>query len=96
MIKDSELKMIKELEKEIGKKLGEISFEKITQETKAGYAFDKRGDIVGLNLDKMKLKSVPLCLLKFKHLKTLSFYENQLTDISALKGLSNLSSLYLN
>jgi small GTP-binding protein len=102
MLKESELKLIKELEKEIGVELEEISLDKIgLRRSKdgwsifgaSGFAIDQNGNVIGLNLHDMELKSVPLKVLKFKYLKKLSFKDNRLEDISMIEKLTDLTSL---
>jgi small GTP-binding protein len=91
----SDMELIKQLEKEIGRKLEERKFEEIGNYRNHGYAIGENGEVVGLNLDKIGLKPVPVSLSKFHHLKILRLYDTNLTDISFLQGLSNLKKLDL-
>jgi internalin A len=91
----SDMELIKQLEKEIGRKLDERKFENIEGETQQGFAIGENGEVVGLNLDEIELDPVPVSLSKFHHLKKLSLSNNKLTDISFLQGLSNLTQLDL-
>lgn len=102
MIKDSELKLIKQLEKEIRVELKELSHYKIgiilLSSTSykwygPGFSVDKEGDVIGLNLPEMKLGALPVTLLKFNHLEKLSFYGTKIHDFSMLEKLTNLVSL---
>jgi len=103
MIKDSELKLIKQLEKEIGGKLEELSHDeiglKISREgilshlTDPGFSVDAAGYVDGLNLHEIKLSALPLALLKFEHLEKLSFIDSKIRDLSMLEKLTNLTSL---
>jgi internalin A len=91
----SDLELIKQLEKEIGIKLEERKLEEIDEYNKHGYASGENGEVVGLNLDEIELKPVPVSVSKLRHLKKLSLYDTKLTDISFLQGLSNLTHLNL-
>jgi internalin A len=91
----SDLELIKQLKKEIRKNLEERTFEEIGGYRKRGYAIGKNGDVVGLNLEDSELKPVPVSLSKFHHLKKLSLYKTDITDISFLQGLSKLTLLDL-
>ncbi len=104
MIKDSELKQIKQLEKEIGGNLFELSHGMIglNHVPGGGYAFlgsgyshNKKGYIVGLNINFEKLSALPLNLLQFEHLEKLVFFETKIRDFSMLEKLTNLVSLVI-
>ncbi len=91
----SDIELINQLEKEIGRKLEERKFEEIGEYGQKGYAIVENGEVVGLNLDTIELKPVPVSLSKFHHLKKLNLINTNLTDISFLQGLSNLTQLDL-
>ena len=91
----SDRELIKQFEKEIGRKLEERKFEEIGVYKKQGYAIGDNGEVVGLNLDEIELKPVPVSLSKFHHLKKLKWINTKLTDISFLQGLTNLTQLDL-
>jgi internalin A len=90
-----ELESVKQLEKEIGIVLEERKFENIEKYRNQGFAIGENGEVVGLNLDEIKLKPVPVSLSKFPYLKKLSLYSTKLADISFLQGLRNLTYLNL-
>jgi small GTP-binding protein len=91
----SDRELIKQLEKEIGRELEERTFEEIGNYKNQGYAIGENGEVVGLNLDLIELKTVPVSLSKFHYLKKLSLINTQLTDFSFLQGLSKLTQLNL-
>ena len=91
----SDRELIKRLEKETGRKLKERKFEDIGGYQQQGFAIGENGEVVGLNLEEIELKPVPVSLSKFHHLKKLSLNNTKLTGISFLQGLSNLTQLSL-
>lgn len=91
----SDLELIKRLEKEVGFTLEMQEFEKIHEFNRRGFAVDKNNQIIGLNLDEIKLDSVPTSLPSFRHLKNLRLSNTKLKDFSFLKGLSKLTQLTL-
>jgi small GTP-binding protein len=88
--------IIKQLEKEIGKTLKQKDFKNIGKIYHKGFAVDENGNVIGLNLDSLKLKRLPDSLATFHHLKILSLYDNILTDVSILQSLNSLNILDLN
>lgn len=94
-IKDSELKLIKELENEIGEKLPQISTGSILRSGKNGYAIDIAGNVIQLVLDRNKLKTIPTGSVQFEFIKGISFRWNQISDISLLSKVKQLTTLYL-
>ncbi|MCX6581491.1 MAG: hypothetical protein NT166_15060 [Candidatus Aminicenantes bacterium] len=98
MIKDSELKLIRQLEKEIGVELKELSIDVIGLKLELGayswygpgFSVDKEGDVIGLNLPEMKLRALPLSLFQFEHLEKLGFFDITIRDFSILEKLTNL------
>ncbi|MCP5048664.1 MAG: GTP-binding protein [bacterium] len=88
-------KMIVQLEKEIGKELKERKFQEIVGFRNQGFALGGDDNVIGLNLDAFGLKRLPESLATFHHLEKLNLIGNQLTDISALQGLTKLTELSL-
>ncbi|UCH97087.1 MAG: hypothetical protein JSV88_09615, partial [Candidatus Aminicenantes bacterium] len=92
----NDLELIKQLEKEIGIKLEKRTSEEIsTLGTFKGFYADDKGEVTGLYLDEIKLDPLPVSLLKFRHLKTLSLYETEIKDISFLQSMILLTALEL-
>lgn len=50
----NDLELINQLEKKIGRELPERSFEEILKYKTRGFALDKKGNVIGLNLYKIK------------------------------------------
>lgn len=90
-----DLALIKELEKEIGKKLPRHNFANIMSYRNVGFAADDEGRVTGLNLEKMEIKAIPALLPRFQNLEKLDLYNNQIRDISPLAKLTNLTELDL-
>jgi internalin A len=91
-----DLKIIKQLEKRIGEKLKKRSFNAILGSRNIGFSIDEKGQVTGLNLDKIKLTSPALTSLStLHHLERLSLYKTDIADISPLQGLRNLTVLCL-
>ena len=96
MINNTDLELIKQLEQEIGRKLPQISLDKISSDLDNGYAVDENNDVVGLNLDKSELYTIPNALLNLKNLHRLSLYSKKIYELPESFGqLQNLSSLDL-
>ncbi len=93
MTNDSDL--IKQLEKETGRKLERRKFDEIMRYKNIGFSMDAPGNVTGLNLDRIKLEPFPAVLSKFRHLEKLRLVDCGLTDISFLQGLSKSTHLYL-
>jgi internalin A len=91
----TDLELIKELEKELGRKIYESKFEDIEKSSEHSFATDEKGKLVGLFLIGVKLDPVPASLSKFRHLKKLSLLATGLKNISFLQGLSHLTQLDL-
>lgn len=91
----SDLEIIKELEKEIGKKLKKVEFNEIRDDTPLRcYAIDENGNVIGLCLDKSGLNEIPELIFELEHLLRVDLYNNKLTKISGeIKKLSNLQKL---
>ena len=92
----TDLAIIKQLEQEIGKKLDQISLDKITSDFDNGYAVDENKNVVGLNLDESELYTIPNALINLKNLQKLSLYSNKIDELPAAFGqLQKLSYLGL-
>lgn len=90
----TDLKIIKKLEKDIGKKLESIKLEEVFHSNN-GYVLDKKKQVIGLNVSALKLSKIPGRVLDLKHLTHLSLSRTLLSDISALKDLKHLTHLSL-
>ena len=91
-----DLKIIKQLEKRIGRGLKERGVNEIMGFKRNGFSINEKGQVIGLNLCEIKLTSPTLEILStFHHLKILDLHSTGITDISSLQGLSNLMELYL-
>ena len=89
------LKLIKPLEEEIGKKLERLDIIEIDGSLELGYSVDEKGNITGLNLDKLELKQLPESLGNFLKLEKLSLFDNNLIDISGIGRFGDLTALGL-
>jgi small GTP-binding protein len=87
---------IKVLEKEIGEKLKEISLDKLDEMMQIGFSLNEKNEIVGLNLDGIKMNSLPGSISELTNLERLSLYRTSINDISLLHYLPNLKHLNLN
>jgi small GTP-binding protein len=90
----SDLEAIKQIEERIGKWLCKSELDSLMNGSDNGYALNKQGQLIGLNLDKCKLNDISL-LSQFTKLQALSLYNNQITELTALKELKNLTTLNL-
>ncbi|MCP5106543.1 MAG: hypothetical protein GY950_24375, partial [bacterium] len=88
------LELIKQLEKEIGENLKEVDFEQVGGNDN-GFSLNEAQEVIGLNLDNMELEALPASLSKFDHLEKLNLFDNEISDISILGELKNLTSLSL-
>jgi len=93
-VKTTDLERLKQLEKEIGRKLEKRKFEEI-KDYNQGYALDENYNVVGLSLEHFGLKGLPKSLSRFRYIKKLKLNSNGLTDVSGLEGLVNLTKLNL-
>jgi Leucine-rich repeat (LRR) protein len=92
----TDLNLIKQLEKEIGIELKKLPLDKISKEVTNGYALNEKKQVIGINLDKRSLTSLPNTIPKFQHLSVLSLYDNNLTTLpESITNLVNLTSLNL-
>jgi small GTP-binding protein len=79
----NDLELIRQLEKEAGIELRDISFiEIVTKSDSSGFAVDEKGQVIGLSLVGLKLTHAPVTLSKLIHLKTLRLIDAQLENIS--------------
>ena len=62
-----DLKIIKQLEKQIGRKLKQLPFDAIRDVGNIGFSIDEKGQVTGLNLDMIKLTSPILTTLSTLH-----------------------------
>jgi internalin A len=91
-----DLKIIKQLEKQIGRELKQRSFDEILNFENIYFSIDEKGRVTGLNLEQIKITSPTLTTLSTLHnLQRLILKSTKLTDISSLQRLSNLTSLDL-
>jgi hypothetical protein len=90
----SDLDLIKQFEDEIGEELEKRDFRFIMIPGN-GYAIDEKGNVIGMNMDEIKLVHLQPSLSKLRHLKKLSLHNTQLTDISFLQGVINLKYINL-
>ena len=102
MIKDSELKVIEELEKKIGLTLVQVPVEKIGVSledwclfgVERGFVVNGNGDVVGLNLHNSEITDLSI-LSGLAQLTSLNLRNTGLTDVSVLSGLNRLKTLDL-
>ena len=91
----SDIKILQELEEEIGEKLEETPFNKLIL-GRSRYSIDSAGKIIGLNLTQVRLTRFPKAIARLKNLQQLFFYKNQLTNLPPeIAELKNLQTLYL-
>ncbi|MCV6636546.1 leucine-rich repeat domain-containing protein [Candidatus Albibeggiatoa sp. nov. NOAA] len=71
-----------QLEQEIGKTLKQVNLNQIgRKDLQGGYAVDKQGRVVGLNLNETQLASIPDTVFSLKYLQKLSLVKNQLQEL---------------
>ncbi len=88
------MEIIKQIEKQIRKKLNQIPLEEIWKWRNNGYAISNTGQVMGLNLDDCQLKKLSF-LKDLSGLTHLSLRVNQLTDLAPLSAMTNLTTLWL-
>jgi predicted ATP-binding protein involved in virulence/Leucine-rich repeat (LRR) protein len=91
----TDLELIEQFQKEIGKKLEKLARAQIMPGRKPGFSSDKKGNVIGLNLFEINLKPFSTSISKFKNLRKLNLLRTQLHDISFLEGLVDLTELSL-
>lgn len=89
----ADIKIIEQIEKQIGKKLKSLPLEKISGADN-GYALDNAGQVQGLNLEDTKIKDISF-LRDLCELTHLSLGNNQLTNLTPLSALKKLTMLDL-
>jgi internalin A len=95
MLNETDLKKLNQLEKKLGKKLLELPIEDIL-DIFSGYSGDDQGNLIILNLNNLKLADISfLGDFDFPRLSYLKLAYNQITDLSPLQHLTNLTTLYL-
>ncbi len=87
----SDLDIIREIEKEIGRKLEKLPYYDPMTRSDIGFNADNSGNITHLILESIELNEIPSAIIKLIKLKKLSVYDNQLTQIP--KGISKLTCL---
>jgi internalin A len=90
-----DLKLVKQLEKEIGIELRRVPLERIGDIGVTGFAADDNWRVRGLAIWKKNLLRLPALLSKFQRLEKLILSDNQILDISSLKELKGLTELRL-
>jgi Leucine-rich repeat (LRR) protein len=85
-----DLKLVKQLEKEIGIKFERVSLEKIGNWQVTGFAADDNGRVRSLKIRNKNKRRLPALLSKFQRLEKLDLAGNKINDISSLKELKNL------
>jgi len=85
--------ILKQIEIQIGKKLEPVPLKEI-KGSKNGFAIDKAGNVVGLNLYNCNIKHIP-DLSGFSELIYLSLANNKITNLIPLSSLTKLKKLRL-
>jgi small GTP-binding protein len=83
-----DLKIIKQIENKIGKKLEQLNIDEIIGFIK-GYTIDENENIIGLNLGNFRFSDISF-LKDLKNLTHLDLFNNQISEISSLKDLEDL------
>ena len=91
----NDLDLVKQLEKEIRKKLRQVPLKEIGTVPMTAFAKEDNGHVKGLSICGVKLNCVPAVISKFQRLEKLDLAFNQISDISSLKELEGLAGLYL-
>ncbi len=91
----TDLELIEQFQKEIGKELEKLARAQIMPGRKPGFSVDKKGNVTGLNLFKIELGHLSTSISKLKNLRRLNLLRTQLHDISFLEGLVDLTELSL-
>ncbi|MCP4219939.1 MAG: AAA family ATPase [bacterium] len=90
-----DLKLVEQLETEIGIKLPRIALEQIGRQDITGFAADDKDRVKGLSIWNHKLKVIPTQILKLKHLEKLALVDTHISDISSLHQLTKIKCLDL-
>jgi len=91
----TDLELIEQFQKEIGKELEKLNHVKIMPGRVPAFSIDGNGNVTGLNLFKIDLGHLSTSISKFKNLRKLNLLHTQLSDVSFLKGLVYLFELSL-
>jgi len=94
MVIADDIKIIEQIEKQIGKKLKRLPLKNIMLLENNGYVLNDAGQLQGLNLDGTKVKDISF-LRNLGGLTHLSLANNQITDLTPLRTLTNLKNLEL-
>ncbi len=86
-----DLEVIKRLEEKIRKRLEERLLRSIMYNSENGYSVDEDGNIIGLNLCDVPLRSFPEEILKLRNLKRLFLWNTQLAELP--EGFTELKRL---
>ncbi|MDQ1352390.1 MAG: hypothetical protein QG657_2696 [Acidobacteriota bacterium] len=89
-----DIKIIEQIEKQIGEKLAPLPLKNIRKLENNGFTLDNAGQIQRLNLNGTKVKDISF-LSKLGGLTHLSLENNQITDLTPLRELMNLTNLNL-
>jgi internalin A len=93
--KSDDLKLIQQLQLRMLLKLQRVPLERIGVDFKICFAADDNGRVQGLSIREKKLRRLPALLSKFQGLEKLALRGNQISDISSLKELKELTHLDL-
>ncbi len=91
----ADLELIQQLEQELETKLKQCEFNEIKFHKTRVFSANEEGNVTSLKLDNLQLIPLPGSLSKFQYLKALSLNATGISDISFLKGLSQLTDLNL-
>ncbi len=93
----TDLEIIRELEKEIGQEIKEVKDLDIMKlSTYPAYQLDSQNHVVRLADDAVDFKKIPKAIFKLRNLERLSIYRNKLNALpSEIGRLTNLKMLYL-
>jgi small GTP-binding protein len=91
----TDLELIKKLEREIGRNLDKREFQNIEMYSQQGFAINDNENVIGLNLDEIRLAPLPVTLSKFQNLEKLRLYRTEIRDISFIQDFGHLTSLDL-
>ena len=90
----NDLELVKQLEKEIGEKFGEVSQEKL-KGLPNRFVLDHQNHVTGISIGWGKMYPFPKTLFDFHYLKALYTQNCSLKDISEFSNLSGLTALGL-
>ncbi|MCK4763980.1 MAG: leucine-rich repeat domain-containing protein [Candidatus Aminicenantes bacterium] len=90
-----DMEIVKELEKEIGRRLLQVEIEDLREETDNCFALNEKGWVVGLNLDGVQKIFISPFIKELKNLEILSLINTELSDCNFLSELIRLTQLNL-